>query len=163
MGIACRPRLLPKLLAGAGLALALPLLAAEAAEAHLRIEIDKTTQRMHVVIDGVRRHSWPISSGRAPQSTPNGRFRPLKLVRDEYSRTYENAPMPYAIYFTNDGHAIHGTKFGVGEPASHGCVRIPLRKAAALYAMVKRHGRRKTVIRITGRDALPFEAEFSAR
>ncbi len=128
------------------------LFAGRTAEAHLRIEIDKTRQRMVIVVDGVRRHSWPISTGRVGQETPSGRFRPLTLVRHERSRWYDNAPMPYAIYFTNDGHAIHGTKAGVGEPASHGCVRVALRHAAALYAMVKRHGRQKTLIRITGRD-----------
>jgi len=157
-----RPGLLPRLAAGAGLALALTLAAPQAPRAHLRIEIDKTAQRMTIVVDGVRRHSWRISTGRASQTTPNGRFRPLKLVRDEYSRTYD-APMPYAIYFTNKGHAIHGTKAGVGEPASRGCVRVPLRKAAALYAMVKRHGRRKTLIRVTGRDLELHEREISAR
>ena len=150
-----RPRTLPDLLTRAGGALALLLVCAGVAEAHLRIVIDKDAQRMIVVVDGVKRHSWPISTGRAEQPTPSGRFRPLTFVRREYSRLYDDAPMPYAIYFTNDGHAIHGTRAGLGAPASHGCVRLGLRNAARLFAMTKRHGRAKTVIRIVGRDPPP--------
>jgi len=138
-------------------ALALTLMAAGGADAHLRIDIDKNAQRMTVRVDGVTRHSWPISTGRAGQATPNGRFRPLTMVRKEYSRTYD-APMPYAIYFTNDGHAIHGTRAELGAPVSNGCVRLGLRNAAVLFALTKRHGRKKTVIRITGRDESWIEA-----
>lgn len=152
----------PALLAGAYGALALLLLAAGAAEAHLRIDIDKARQRMTVSIDGVKRHSWPVSTGRAGQPTPNGRFRPLTMVRKEYSRTYD-APMPYAIYFTNDGHAIHGTRADLGMPASRGCVRIGIKHAAALFALAKRHGRKKTLIRIVGHDAEPSWADAGPR
>jgi lipoprotein-anchoring transpeptidase ErfK/SrfK len=158
--VACRSGRLPARAASASAALALLLVAVAPAEAHLRVVVDKTEQRMHVVVDGVRRHSWPISTGRPGQATPSGRFRPLKLVRKGYSRTYGYAPMPYAIYFTNDGHAIHGTRASLGAPASHGCVRLGLRNAAKLFALTKRHGRKKTFIRIVGRDAPPrwFEA-----
>jgi lipoprotein-anchoring transpeptidase ErfK/SrfK len=150
-------------LAAPACAVALLLAAGEAADAHLRIVIDKTEQRMTVVVDGVRRHSWPISTGRPGQATPSGRFRPLKLVRREYSRTYDDAPMPYAIYFTNRGHAIHGTRADLGAPASHGCVRLGLKNAAKLFALTKRHGRKKTLIRIVGREAVPRWIEADAR
>lgn len=111
----------------------------------------------------VRRHSWPISTGRAGQTTPNGRFRPLTLVGGEHSRTYDNAPMPYAIYFTNDGHAIHGTRAALGAPESRGCVRLALKNAATLFALAKHHGRKKTLIRIVGRGAAPSWAEAGPR
>jgi hypothetical protein len=155
IGRAGRLRTLP---AGTAGALALLLLGAGTAAAHLRITVDKDAQRMTVAVDGVKRHSWPVSTGRAGQPTPNGRFRPLTMVRKEHSRTYD-APMPYAIYFTNDGHAIHGTREGLGAPASHGCVRVAMKHAAALFALTKRHGRKKTVIRIKGRDAEPAWAD----
>jgi lipoprotein-anchoring transpeptidase ErfK/SrfK len=158
---ASRRRVAPEHWTRACGALALLALTAGAANAHLRIDIDKTAQRMTVSVDGVARHSWPISSGRAGQPTPSGRFRPLTMVRKEYSRTYD-APMPYAIYFTNDGHAIHGTNADLGAPASRGCVRIGLKHAALLFALTKRHGRKKTVIRVKGRDAEPAWAEGGA-
>jgi L,D-transpeptidase catalytic domain len=43
-----------------------------------------------------------------------------------YSRQWDNAPMPHAVFFTKDGHAIHGTYEikRLGKPASHGCVRL---------------------------------------
>ncbi len=157
-----RFELLPKIAAHAALALALLLPGAGSAAAHLRILVDKDAQRMIVVVDGVKRHSWPISTGRTDQPTPNGRFRPLTFVRHEHSRTYDDAPMPYAIYFTNDGHAIHGTKAHLGAPASHGCVRLGLKNAATLFALAKHHGRKKTMIRIIGHDAEPSWNEANA-
>jgi lipoprotein-anchoring transpeptidase ErfK/SrfK len=66
-----------------------------------------------------------------------------------YSIKYDNAPMPYAIFF-NGGYAIHGTDHvkRLGRPASHGCVRLHPRNAAALYARVRQAGRNNTRISI---------------
>ena len=52
-----------------------------------------------------------------------------------YSKQYDNAPMPHAIFFMKDGHAIHGTfeVKNLGKPVSHGCVRISPENAAILY------------------------------
>ncbi len=57
-----------------------------------------------------------------------------------YSKQWDNAPMPHAIFFIKDGHAIHGTQEvkNLGKPASHGCVRLSPENAATLYALVKR-------------------------
>jgi len=47
--------------------------------------------------------------------------------------------MPHSIFFMKDGHAIHGS-FDVknlGNPVSHGCVRISPQNAATLYKLVK--------------------------
>jgi lipoprotein-anchoring transpeptidase ErfK/SrfK len=43
-----------------------------------------------------------------------------------YSKQWDNAPMPHAVFFTKEGHAIHGTYEvkRLGKPASHGCVRL---------------------------------------
>ena len=33
--------------------------------------------------------------------------------------------MPYSVFFTMKGHAIHGTNHSsLGHPASHGCIRL---------------------------------------
>ncbi|HLL49593.1 MAG TPA: L,D-transpeptidase [Thermomicrobiales bacterium] len=39
------------------------------------------------------------------------------------------------LYFTNRGHALHGTYWhtNFGAPMSHGCVNLPLDVAAWLY------------------------------
>ena len=50
--------------------------------------------------------------------------------------------MPYSIFFTGDGHAIHGSyeTRRLGRPASHGCVRLAPKNAERLFTLVKREG-----------------------
>ena len=62
-----------------------------------------------------------MSHGRAGQETPKGTFRVQYKVRDEISREFNNAPMPFATYFTNSGHAFHQ---GTTATQSAGCVRM---------------------------------------
>jgi lipoprotein-anchoring transpeptidase ErfK/SrfK len=114
------------------------------------IKINKRTQRMTVHVGGVRRYVFRVSTGKAGYRTPGGAFRPLWLTKMHYSRKYNNAPMPNSIFFTRRGHAIHGTSATgrLGRTASHGCVRLSPRNAAALYALVKRYGRQNVTIRI---------------
>ena len=108
----------------------------------LRVSIDLTKQRMTVSENGQTVHSWPISSGRSGYRTPNGTYRPTWMSKMHYSRKYDNAPMPHAVFFTG-GFAIHGTYATgmLGRPASHGCVRLSPGNAKTLFNMVNRHGR----------------------
>jgi hypothetical protein len=50
--------------------------------------------------------------------------------------------MPYAIFFTDAGHAIHGSHATnhLGTPASHGCVRLAPRHASILFGLVRVEG-----------------------
>jgi hypothetical protein len=61
------------------------------------------------------------------------------------------APMPHAIFF-HQGVAIHGTYAtrALGNPASHGCVRLALANAATLFKLVSRHGKERTQIVVHG-------------
>jgi len=121
------------------------------AEARVDVTVDLSTQRMHVAVDGRPYATWRISSGRRGYFTPRGTYHPKWLKRMHYSRKYDNAPMPYSIFFRG-GYAIHGTNVisRLGRPASHGCIRLHPRAAAQLFSLVKQHGRRNTIIRITG-------------
>ncbi len=69
-----------------------------------------------------------------------------------YSKQWDNAPMPHSIFFMKDGHAIHGSNEvkNLGNPASHGCVRISPENAATLYALVAKHGLQNTQVVLTG-------------
>jgi L,D-transpeptidase catalytic domain len=69
-----------------------------------------------------------------------------------YSQEWDNAPMPHAIFFMKDGHAIHGSYEvkTLGKPVSHGCVRISPKNAATLYALVKNAGVKNTQVVLTG-------------
>ncbi len=60
--------------------------------------------------------------------------------------------MPYSIFFTKKGHAIHGTNHrSLGRPASHGCVRLSVAHAAVLWDLVAKHKMANTMIVLTGR------------
>ncbi len=131
-------------------ALALAGFAAAPARADLRVDIDKSSQRMAVRVDGAPRYNWPVSTGRSGYGTPSGTFHPQAMMRRYFSRKYYNSPMPHAIFF-HHGFAIHGTTdiSRLGGPASHGCIRLHPAHAAALFALVQREGARNTTIRIS--------------
>jgi lipoprotein-anchoring transpeptidase ErfK/SrfK len=121
-----------------------------AAEAGVVVQIDKSSQRMSVSVDGATRYSWPISTGRDGYGTPSGTYHPQSMMRSYFSKKYYNAPMPHAIFFYY-GFAIHGTNdiSRLGGPASHGCVRLHPANAATLFALVQRSGPHNTTIEIS--------------
>jgi lipoprotein-anchoring transpeptidase ErfK/SrfK len=118
--------------------------------ADVLVQIDKSSQRMAVSVDGAMQHDWPVSTGRSGYGTPSGVFHPQLMARRWFSRKYYNSPMPHAIFFYY-GFAIHGTNdlSRLGGPASHGCVRLHPSHAAALFALVERNGPRRTRIEIS--------------
>jgi lipoprotein-anchoring transpeptidase ErfK/SrfK len=132
------------------LALALMFVGLQAARAEVVVQIDKSSQRMTVSVDGATRYSWPVSTGRDGYGTPSGTYHPQSMARYYFSRKYYNAPMPHAIFFYY-GFAIHGTNdiSRLGGPASHGCVRLHPANAATLFALVARNGARNTTIEIS--------------
>lgn len=132
---------------------ALMLMAAPAAAlAKVSITVDKDNQIMTVAVDGVERYQWPVSTGNPSHETPNGNFRTFRMEEDHYSKEFDDAPMPHSIFFTKQGHAIHGTfsEKSLGAPVSHGCVRISRANAATLYDLVKRDGLLTTTVTLTG-------------
>ena len=92
-------------------------------------------QRMTVTVDGNRLYDWPISTGGGGNETPSGTFNPFRMEIDHYSEEWDNAPMPYSIFFTQSGDAIHGTyeQRSLGRAVSHGCVRLSRKNAATLW------------------------------
>ena len=116
------------------------------------VNIDKATQRMTVFVDGVQRYDWPVSKGQAGYSTPSGTYTARSMNEIWYSKQWDNAPMPHAVFFTKEGHAIHGTNEvkRLGRPASHGCVRLSPQNAATLYALVKENGLDNTQVILVG-------------
>jgi hypothetical protein len=121
------------------------------ASADLLISVDKSTQRMTVSVDGVPRYVWPVSTGIARYDTPSGSFTPFRMEKDHFSKEWDDAPMPYSIFFTRQGHAIHGTNHSsIGRPASHGCVRLSVAHAAKLWDLVKAEGMSHTKVVLDG-------------
>jgi hypothetical protein len=130
----------------------LMLLATGAAEAKVAITVDKDNQQMTVAVDGVERYRWPVSSGLPSYETPSGSFRTFRMEEDHFSKEFDDAPMPHSIFFTKQGHAIHGTDSvnRLGSPASHGCVRLSRDNASKLYALVQQEGVLNTTVTLTG-------------
>jgi len=116
------------------------------------VYIDKTDQQMTVSLDNVEKYRWPVSTGKAGYSTPSGTFTATSMNEVWYSKQYDNAPMPHAVFFMKDGHAIHGTYEvkNLGKPVSHGCVRISPENAAILYGLVQENGLENTKVVLTG-------------
>ena len=130
-------------------ALALALTAP--ARADVLISIDKSTQQMTVRVDGATRYVWPVSTGASGYDTPSGEYKPFRMEADHFSREWDDAPMPHSIFFTQRGHAIHGSNHrGIGTPASHGCVRLEPKNASILFALVKQEHMSNTRVVLTG-------------
>ena len=126
-------------------------------ETTLAIDIDLTRQRMTITESGKVAGSWPISSGHEGYRSPTGTYRPLWMSRMWYSKKYDNAPMPHAVFFSG-GVAMHATQATgqLGQPASHGCIRQSPANAATTYRMVQKHGNAHTRIVVHGK---PHDAE----
>ena len=112
-------------LAGLLALLLAPLSSASVFAANLIAKVDISTQTMVVSQNGVVKYKWPVSTGRKGYSTPTGTYSAQWLSRHHRSRKYNNAPMPYAVFY-HRGYAVHATydTKRLGRPASHGCVRL---------------------------------------
>jgi len=75
-----------------------------------------------------------VSTGKPGHETPTGTLPILQKKKEHYSNLYDNAPMPFMQRLTWDGIALHAGAIP-GEPASHGCVRLPDGFARKLFAV----------------------------
>jgi len=135
------------------LALGLACAASKPALATILIQIDKPTQTMTVSVDGQVYYRWRVSTGATGFSTPAGSYSPFRMEVMHYSQEWDNAGMPHSIFFSQRGHAIHGSNHpGLGTPVSHGCVRLTLTNAATLYQLVGSQGMANTKVLVRGPD-----------
>jgi lipoprotein-anchoring transpeptidase ErfK/SrfK len=83
-----------------------------------------------------------VSTGRPGFDTPLGNYSVLvkydsQTMEGVLGGEYYNVPdVPWVMYFTNSGHAIHGTYWhnNFGSVMSHGCVNLPMDVAAWMYS-----------------------------
>ncbi|RFB93519.1 hypothetical protein B5K11_13355 [Rhizobium leguminosarum bv. trifolii] len=134
--------------AAASLLLQFSPVAAEAATLVANISIGKQT--MTVTENGFVKYRWKVSTARNGYVTPTGSWSAKWLSRDHRSRKYDNAPMPYAVFF-NGGYAVHATfdLKRLGRPASHGCVRLHPDNAAQFFSLARQAGLANTRVVIT--------------
>ncbi|MBB5255937.1 hypothetical protein DB728_15795 [Rhizobium leguminosarum bv. viciae USDA 2370] len=134
--------------AAASLLLQFSPIAARAATLVANISIGK--QMMTVSENGFVKYRWKVSTARNGYVTPTGSWSAKWLSRDHRSRKYDNAPMPFAVFF-NGGYAVHATfdLKRLGRPASHGCVRLHPNNAAQFFSLARQAGLANTRVVIT--------------
>ncbi|WP_333571611.1 L,D-transpeptidase [Sphingomonas sp.] len=74
--------------------------------------------------------------GQDETPTPIGNFPIRGMERNHRSNTYD-AMMPFTLWLTSDGVAIHGSNVRQGL-ATHGCIGVPQEFAKRLFGVVKR-------------------------
>ena len=100
------------------------------------ITVDLRAQTLSVFRDGYEIGAAVILYGATDKPSPKGAFPITQKIADYYSRTYDNAPMPFAQRLTSDGVFIHGSDVQWGR-GTHGCIGVPRDFAEKLFGVTK--------------------------
>ena len=103
-------------------------------DAPVTLAVSIAMQRLYVYRGNELVAVTTVSTGKPGKRTPLGDFTILQKRRFHRSNIYSNAPMPFMQRLTWTGIAIHAGHLP-GYPASHGCIRVPLSFARALFGM----------------------------
>ncbi len=104
----------------------------------LIVTASTATHYMHVYQNGHLRYTWPISSGRPGDDTPDGTY----LTMDKGNPVLMTGPgysleVPWSVRFTLSGDFLHDAYWSTGEQGftnvSHGCVNMPPADAQTYY------------------------------
>ena len=101
-----------------------------------RIVIDRLTQMAYVYRADKLVGAATVSTATVGRITPLGFWSVLEKRPFYRSKKYDNAPMPFMQRIDTYGIALHGGK-NPGFPASHGCIRLPMKFAEKLYGLTK--------------------------
>ncbi len=137
---------------GVIVASALALSSVAALAMKVDISINKVSQKMTVTVDGDQEYVWLVSTGGQGYDTPSGTYHIFRMEEEHFSKEWDDAPMPYSMFFTGRGHAIHGSYHikRLGTRASHGCVRLAPENAATLFDLVQEAGFKNSTVTIKG-------------
>ncbi len=91
-----------------------------------RVEVDLRRQVLFLYEGNALSAILPVAAGKAATPTPTGSFRFFRYDRGWH--TSRLGRLYNAVYFYG-GYAIHGSLSVPAEPASHGCIRIPMSAA----------------------------------
>lgn len=95
------------------------------------IRVDLQAQTISIFRGGHEIGIAVMLYGADGKPTPPGQFTVLAKSKDHQSGQYD-APMPYSLWLTKDGVAIHGSNVRWGS-ATHGCVGVPIDFARKLF------------------------------
>lgn len=124
--------------------------------ASLRLVLNLAARRLYVYEDGKRTHTYVVSVGKPGHRTPTGRFRINHLIWNPWWRPPNSKwargkkavppgpgnPMGRVKMYFRDKYYIHGTPetSTLGQPVSHGCVRMYNKDAIALARLIMSYG-----------------------
>jgi lipoprotein-anchoring transpeptidase ErfK/SrfK len=107
------------------------------------ILVDVDSQRLAAIEDYRAVYIFHAVTGRPGKETTTGKYKIFKKYEDYTSKTYD-VPMPYSMFFSEDGKAIHGTEWAtlrsylhtyINESVgSQGCVGLTEEDAKTLFA-----------------------------
>ena len=102
-------------------------------EGPLLVTVDLQARVISVFRDGYEIGAAAVMLGTDEHPTPTGNFPILWKQRHNVSEKYGNAPMPWSMFLTRDGVAIHGGSEVQNGYASHGCIAVPDQLASRLF------------------------------
>jgi lipoprotein-anchoring transpeptidase ErfK/SrfK len=106
-------------------------------EGPIVITVDLDARVLSVFRNGYEIGAATVLVGTDEYPTPLGTFPILAKQRHNKSEKYGNAPMPWSMFLTNDGVAIHGGHVVENGYASHGCISGPDAFVEKIFSVVK--------------------------
>jgi lipoprotein-anchoring transpeptidase ErfK/SrfK len=106
------------------------------AEGEAKVVIDRLLQTAYIYRGDKLVGAASVSTAKQGHITPLGEWAVLEKRRFYRSKKYDNAPMPFMQRIDEYGIALHGGA-NPGYPASHGCVRMPMKFAEKVYGLTK--------------------------
>ena len=129
-----------------------------AAAAAIRLQVDLSARRLHVLEGGEIARSYPIAIGKPSYPTPKGTFNIRRIIwnprwvppdskwaRNKTAKAPGEPGNPMGrvkIFFSEPDYYIHGTREvdSLGEAESHGCIRMRNSDVIALARQVMAAG-----------------------
>ena len=124
----------------------------EAAYADLQINVNKSSQRMTVTVDGKQLYDWPVSTGGAATTRQAATLSrsAWKSITTATSGTTRRCPIRSFSPRSATPFTAPTEQRNLGRPVSHGCVRLSVKNAATLWELVKRQKMANTTVVLSG-------------
>ncbi|MFZ4767097.1 MAG: L,D-transpeptidase family protein, partial [Roseimicrobium sp.] len=103
-------------------------------EPHVLVTVDLSQQKTWLDVEGKTVLKTTVSTGRRGYGTPAGRY----VITNKYKHwvsTLYKVPMPYFMRLNCGAIGLHSGHV-TGQPASHGCIRLPNEMAKKFFELV---------------------------
>jgi len=107
-----------------------------------KILVKTDSQKLLAIEDNKIVYEFDVITGRPGKETTEGKYK-ISIKYEDYTSKKYGSPMPYSMFFSKDGKAIHGTHWATirsylhvyitESVGSHGCVGLTDEDAKALF------------------------------